>query len=62
LVDRIVIASDSRARIVDALETSYRQAGEAIFESVPRDGEKTASAALLPSLRVQPLQDPLRRT
>ena len=40
LVDRIVIVSDSRARIVDALETSYRQAGEAIFESVPRDGEK----------------------
>jgi len=39
LVDRIVIVSDSRARIVDALETSYRQAGEAIFESVPRDGE-----------------------
>src|SRR6476646_11254237 len=40
LVDRIVIASDSRARIVDALETSYRQAGEAIFESAPRDGEQ----------------------
>jgi excinuclease ABC subunit A len=40
LVDRIVIVPDSRARIVDALETSYRQAGEAIFESVPRDGEK----------------------
>lgn len=41
LVDRIVIASDSRARIVDALETSYRQAGEAIFETVPRDGEQS---------------------
>jgi len=40
LVDRIVIVSDSRPRIVDALETSYRQAGEAIFESVPLDGEK----------------------
>ena len=40
LVDRIVIASDSRARIVDALETSYRQAGEAIFETVPREGEE----------------------
>jgi excinuclease ABC subunit A len=41
LVDRIVIASDSRARIVDALETSYRQAGEAIFETVARDGEQS---------------------
>src|SRR5437868_3200693 len=40
LVDRIVIASDSRARIVDGLETSYRQAGEVIFETVPRDGEQ----------------------
>jgi excinuclease ABC subunit A len=27
-------------RIVDALETGYRQAGEAIFETVPRDGEE----------------------
>src|SRR5690242_12547882 len=41
LVDRIVIAGDSRARIVDALETSYRQAGEAIFQTVPRDGEES---------------------
>ena len=40
LVDRIVIASDSRARIVDGLETSYRQAGEVIFETVPRESEK----------------------
>src|SRR3954469_17561960 len=39
LVDRIVIASDSRARIVDALESSYRQAGEAIFETAPLEGE-----------------------
>jgi excinuclease ABC subunit A len=41
LVDRIVIAPDSRARIVDALETSYRQAGEAIFQTVPREGEES---------------------
>jgi excinuclease ABC subunit A len=38
LVDRIVVAPDSRARIVDATEISYREAGEVIFETAPRDG------------------------
>jgi excinuclease ABC subunit A len=39
LVDRIAIASDARARIVDAVEIGYREANEVIFETVPRDGE-----------------------
>ena len=38
LVDRIVIAPDSRSRIVDAVEIGYREAGEIVFETVPRDG------------------------
>jgi excinuclease ABC subunit A len=38
LVDRIAVSSESRARIVDAVEISYRQAGEVIFETAPRDG------------------------
>ncbi len=37
LADRIVVAADARARIVDAVETCYREAGEAIFDTVPRD-------------------------
>jgi excinuclease ABC subunit A len=37
LVDRIVVSPDVRARIVDAIEISYRQAGEVIFETVPLD-------------------------
>ncbi len=37
LVDRIVVAPDARARIVDAVESCYREAGEAIFETAPRD-------------------------
>jgi excinuclease ABC subunit A len=37
LVDRLVSSPDSRARIVDAVEISYRESGEVIFESVPRD-------------------------
>jgi excinuclease ABC subunit A len=38
LVDRIAVAADMRSRIVDAIEIGYREAGEIIFETVPRDG------------------------
>ncbi|UWZ82469.1 excinuclease ABC subunit UvrA [Occallatibacter riparius] len=37
LVDRIVVDAENRARIVDAAEIAYREAGEVIFEEVPRD-------------------------
>jgi excinuclease ABC subunit A len=37
LVDRIAIAPDNRPRIVDAIESAYREAGEVIFETVPRE-------------------------
>jgi excinuclease ABC subunit A len=40
LADRIVVAPDQRSRIVDALEMGYREAGEAVFETAPREGEK----------------------
>jgi excinuclease ABC subunit A len=39
LVDRLVVAPDSRARIVDAIESSYRESGEVIFETAPRDDQ-----------------------
>jgi excinuclease ABC subunit A len=39
LVDRLVVAADQRSRIVDAVEIGYREAGEVIFETAPRDGE-----------------------
>jgi excinuclease ABC subunit A len=42
LVDRLSIAPDSRARIVDAIETGYRESGEIQFHTVPRDGEGEA--------------------
>jgi excinuclease ABC subunit A len=41
LVDRIVVSPENRARIVDAVEISYRQAGEVIFETAPREGQPT---------------------
>jgi excinuclease ABC subunit A len=35
LIDRIVVGPDQRTRIVDALETGYREAGETVFEVAP---------------------------
>jgi excinuclease ABC subunit A len=39
LVDRLTISPDSRSRIVDAVETAYRESGEVIFDVPPRDGQ-----------------------
>src|SRR5205085_5357262 len=41
LVDRLVVSADGRARIVDAVEIGYRESGEVIFETVPRDEQPT---------------------
>ncbi len=45
LLDRIVVSAENRARIVDAAEIAYREAGEVIFEEVPRDEGCGADAA-----------------
>jgi excinuclease ABC subunit A len=37
LLDRVVVDAENRARIVDAAEIAYREAGEVIFETVPRE-------------------------
>ena len=37
LLDRIVVDTENRARIVDATEIAYREASEVTFEDVPRD-------------------------
>jgi excinuclease ABC subunit A len=37
LVDRIVVSAENRARIVDAAEIGYREAGEILYEIVPRE-------------------------
>jgi excinuclease ABC subunit A len=43
LVDRIVVSPENRARIVDAAEIGYREAGEILYEIVPRPGETEPS-------------------
>jgi excinuclease ABC subunit A len=40
LADRIVVGPDQRSRIVDAVETGYREAGETVFETASREGEQ----------------------
>jgi excinuclease ABC subunit A len=44
LVDRIVVSSDQRARIVDAVEIGYREAGEVIFEIAPRSEDSAVAS------------------
>jgi len=46
LVDRLAVAADQRSRIVDAVEIGYREAGEVIFETAPRDGNSEAPQRL----------------
>ncbi len=43
LVDRLMVSAEARTRIVDAIETAYREAGEVIFE-LPKSDELTAAA------------------
>jgi excinuclease ABC subunit A len=37
LVDRLALSAEVRARLVDAIETGYREAGEIVLRTVPRE-------------------------
>ena len=39
LIDRISVSPDARLRIVDAVEQGYRESGEVLFETAPRENE-----------------------
>ncbi len=56
LVDRLVVSAEARSRVVDAVETAYREAGEVIFE-LP---EKEESAATDKSVRPTQVRSTLR--
>ncbi len=53
LVDRIAVSPDARARIVDAIESGYRESGEVIFETVPRSDDVEPSRRLRFSQRFE---------
>ena len=39
LVDRLALSPDVRSRLVDAIETGYRESGEIVFRTVPRSAD-----------------------
>ncbi len=51
LLDRIVVSAENRARIVDAVETGYREAGEIIFEEALRHSTEEDESAQPKRLR-----------
>jgi excinuclease ABC subunit A len=57
LVDRLTVSAEARARIVDAVETAYRESGEVIFEipqfDIPETDErsKATDRSVRPTLR-----------
>jgi excinuclease ABC subunit A len=42
LVDRLTVSADARSRIIDAVETAYRESGEVIFD-LPQPPDATAA-------------------
>jgi excinuclease ABC subunit A len=57
LVDRLVVSAEARTRVVDAIETAYRESGEVIFE-IPESGSpenysqaKATDSSVRPALR-----------
>jgi excinuclease ABC subunit A len=43
LIDRLAISADIRSRLVDAIETGYRESGEIVLRTVPRGDEPAES-------------------
>ena len=52
LVDRLTVSAESRSRVVDAIETAYRESGEVIFE-IPESHDLDAVAG---KVRATPLR------
>jgi excinuclease ABC subunit A len=44
LADRLVLSAEIRARLVDAIETGYREAGEIVLRTIPREETEAAES------------------
>jgi excinuclease ABC subunit A len=53
LVDRLVVSSDARTRIVDAVETAYRESGEVIFEKPAEEQSTATDRSVRPTLTLR---------
>jgi excinuclease ABC subunit A len=51
LVDRLTVSPEVRSRVVDAIETAYRESGEVIFELPDSGEEKEGSSTVGPTMR-----------
>jgi len=47
LIDRLAISPEARARIVDAIETGYRESGEVQFHTLPRPEDASPQNAVI---------------
>jgi len=47
LVDRLALSAEIRARLVDAIETGYRESGEVRFLTVPRNPDPSQNSVIL---------------
>jgi excinuclease ABC subunit A len=51
LVDRLTVSAESRSRIVDAIETAYRESGEVVFEIPETSNDAGGGARAAQTLR-----------
>ena len=51
LVDRLTVSAEARSRVVDAIETAYRESGEVIFEIPASDLEDAAGGGRTTQMR-----------
>ena len=58
LVDRLALSSEIRARIVDAIETGYRESGEIQFHIIPRAPDPIQQNAVILSAAKNPSISP----
>ena len=61
LIDRIAVSPEARARIVDAVEQGYREAGEVLFETAPPEGEAAQRLRFSQRFECKAVQHSLRR-
>jgi excinuclease ABC subunit A len=54
LIDRLAISPDVRSRVVDAIETGYRESGEVQFHTVPRNPEPISEDSVILSAAKNP--------
>src|SRR5579864_5496398 len=56
LVDRLVVSAEGRTRVVDAIETAYRESGEVIFEIPRSEDDQTQEKSTETDKSVRPTQ------